>query len=145
MPCSRCGAMFKEDPSCGKGEHLSLPSRGIQDQDPRQAHPAANPAYIKLGAQILVGEYFHELWIFTPANLEGEDAEEDQVIYCASQWGESYTDRDGEPWTEEERKFGPYEYGAWISAMRSRITEVGQVQEVTPAILQEMIDEGYTG
>jgi len=137
--------MFKEDPSCGKIEHLDLPSRGIQDQDPRQAYPAANPAMVKLGAQILVGEYFYELWIFTKANAEGEDLEEEVVVFSASQWGESYTDRDGPPWSEEERKFGPYEYGSWISAMRSRITEVGQVQEVTPDILQEMIDEGYAG
>lgn len=25
--CSRCGAKWQEDPSCGKGEHLSLPPR----------------------------------------------------------------------------------------------------------------------
>lgn len=29
MPCSRCGAKYREDPSCGKIEHLSLPSREV--------------------------------------------------------------------------------------------------------------------
>ena len=145
MPCSRCGARFKEDPSCGKTEHSSLPSRGIQDQDPRQPHPAANSAMVKLVAQVLVGEYFHELWLFTKANLEGEDTDEGVVIYCASQWGESSTDRDGEPWTEEERKFGPFEYGQWISYLREFVTEVGQIKIIGPEHIEDMIGLGYAG
>lgn len=136
MPCPRCGAQFREDPSCGKSEHLDLPSR--DDQDPRQPYPAANPPLVKLAAQIQVGEYFHDLWIFTPRNQEGEDANPDVTIHVTSRWGEILVEGEG----DDETLFEGRLYSQWVGALLHRMM-VGDVVTITPELEQELIDEGF--